>query len=123
MLLTGNLQAQNFSLLFDFSDSGNGEQPVDPLIQGPDGRLYGTAPTGCNLLGVIVFAINTDGPGYTNFWTFSGSVGEGSQPNDGLLLSGNAFYGTTAQSKQEEPESGAETHSSSQELGEKESKE
>jgi uncharacterized repeat protein (TIGR03803 family) len=97
LLLTGSIQAQNFSVLFDFNDSGSGGGPVAPLIQGPDGRLYGTAPGGGSLGGGVVFAINTDGTGYTNFYAFSGDVGSGSQPNGGLLLSGNTFFGTTAQ--------------------------
>lgn len=63
--------------------------------------LFGTANRG-GMFGVgTVFAINTDGTGFTNLHNFSapsGSVlftnGDGADPQAGLILSGNTLYGT-----------------------------
>jgi len=57
--------------------------------------LYGTAeyygPSGSG----TVFAVNTDGTGFTNWHTFPGYPGDGDSPYAGLILSGNTLYGTT----------------------------
>jgi uncharacterized repeat protein (TIGR03803 family) len=42
-----------------------------------------------------VFAINTDGTGYTNLFRFTGADGDSYSPYAGLVLSGNTLYGTT----------------------------
>jgi hypothetical protein len=48
-----------------------------------------------------VFAVNTDGTGFTNLYTFStpdggtyGDNGDGAYPQAGLILSGSTLYGT-----------------------------
>ena len=58
--------------------------------------LYGTAYS-------VVFAINTNGSGYTNLFTFEATSinspftnGTGNNPSGGLILSGNALYGTAS---------------------------
>ena len=66
--------------------------------------LYGTAQDGGSSGWGTVFAVNTDGTGFTNLHNFtatSGSAGggygtnsDGAYPFDGLLLSGNTLYGT-----------------------------
>jgi uncharacterized repeat protein (TIGR03803 family) len=58
--------------------------------------LYGTTELGGGLGGGVVFALNTDGTGFTNLYGFAATItnGSGSGPN-GLVLSGNALYGTT----------------------------
>lgn len=56
--------------------------------------LYGTALEGGTSDEGTVFAINTDGSGFTNLHNFSGS--DGSDPYSGLILSGNTLYGTTS---------------------------
>src|SRR5205807_5098588 len=54
--------------------------------------LYGTAGK--------VFALNTDGTGFTNLHNFTATSGnpptnsDGASPQAGLLLSGNTLYGT-----------------------------
>jgi uncharacterized repeat protein (TIGR03803 family) len=55
--------------------------------------LYGTASFGGNSGNGTVFAINTNGTGFTNLHSFIGS--DGSAPSGGLVVSGNALYGTT----------------------------
>jgi len=49
-----------------------------------------------------VFAVNTDGTGFTNLYSFSGYYSmytgpnaDGGQPLDSLIVLGNALYGTT----------------------------
>jgi uncharacterized repeat protein (TIGR03803 family) len=57
-------------------------------------RLYGTAEKGGSYANGIIFAINTDGTGFTNLHNFSAF--DGAAPTSGLLLSGNRLYGTTS---------------------------
>jgi len=63
--------------------------------------LYGTAIYGGSLGKGTVFAVNTDGTGFTNLHNFMGPSGsttnnDGNAPWGGLILSGNTLYGTTA---------------------------
>jgi uncharacterized repeat protein (TIGR03803 family) len=67
--------------------------------------LYGTANYGGSWYQGTVFALNTNGSGFTNlhsfaFADFSPSTGgftnsDGSHPKGGLILLGNTLYGTT----------------------------
>jgi len=64
--------------------------------------LYGTALDGGNAGNGAIFAINTDGTGFTNLYSFSAGIGpipnvtnsDGAFPNAGLILSGHTLYGT-----------------------------
>jgi len=56
--------------------------------------LYGTATTGGSWGQGVVFAVNTDGSGFTNLHSFNGSS-DGADPETGLILWGNTLYGTT----------------------------
>ena len=42
-----------------------------------------------------VFAVNTDGTGFTTLHSFTGGS-DGADPNAGLILSGNTLYGTAS---------------------------
>jgi hypothetical protein len=68
-----NTDGTGFTTLFTFPNFaiGSGES-VNPLgvIQGDDGRLYGTNEGGLNGTSGTVFALNTDGTGYTELHTF-----------------------------------------------------
>ncbi len=55
--------------------------------------LYGTAQYGGSSGLGTVFAVNTDGTGFTNLHSFSGS--DGINPDAGLIVLGNTLYGTT----------------------------
>jgi uncharacterized repeat protein (TIGR03803 family) len=55
--------------------------------------LYGTTSWGGTGGQGTLFALNTDGTGFTNLYNFTGGD-DGAQPNSRLLLSGNTLYGT-----------------------------
>jgi uncharacterized repeat protein (TIGR03803 family) len=54
--------------------------------------LYGTTACGGSSGWGTVFAINTNGTGFTNLYSFTGGS-DGAFPYAGLLLSGNTLYG------------------------------
>jgi len=62
--------------------------------------LYGTAPTGGSSDNGRVFAVSTSGTGFTNIHSLTatdnntGTNIDGAHPYSGLILSGNALYGT-----------------------------
>jgi uncharacterized repeat protein (TIGR03803 family) len=77
-------------------ESSDGEHPYSGLIQGSDGKLYGTTiGGGGGVESGTVFCITTSGF-LTTLLSFSGSDGEGANPYGGLVQAtdGN-FYGTT----------------------------
>ena len=53
--------------------------------------LYGTTAVGGSGRGTV-FAVNTDGTGFTNLHSFT--FNDGARPRAGLILSGNTLYGT-----------------------------
>lgn len=72
------------------------------LVEGPGGRLYGTASGEGAPAGVdkgVVFGINLDGTGCVILHTFAGrSGGDGAKPNAGLVYGlGGYLYGTTSE--------------------------
>src|ERR1051326_1149957 len=93
--------AQNFATLYSFcSQPGvctDGAEPVAPLIQGIDGNLYGTTPSGGATNWGTVFRI-TPGGTLTTLYSFcaTSACADGSAPVSGLLLaSDGSLYGTT----------------------------
>ena len=100
-----------FSNLYTFSATTNSYDPTNSdgaIPYGPlflsDGILYGTAGAGGTNANGTVFAINTDGTGFTNLYNFIPIVAfvgsnyysyGGSGPEDGVILSSNILYGTT----------------------------
>jgi hypothetical protein len=77
----------------------NGQFPNTLFLSGS--TLYGTTQSGGFYSGGsgagIVFAINTDGTGFTNLYVFhpGGGYYIGYTPFGGVVLSGNSLYGTT----------------------------
>src|SRR5262249_47185205 len=55
--------------------------------------LYGTAIAGGAGNSGTIFAVNTDGSGFTNLHNFAGAS-DGANPYAGLLLAGGTLYGT-----------------------------
>jgi len=87
--------------------NSDGIAPYGSLILAGS-TLYGTASQGGNAGSGTVFAINTDGTGFTNLYSFTATtpsfgIGTGLTNSDGafpassLILDGSTLYGTTYQ--------------------------
>ena len=89
----------SFRILHYFTSSiavtnNDGANPWARLLL--SGRtLYGTTLGGGSTGNGVVFAVNTNGSGFTNLHSFTGGKG-GATPHAGLVLSGNTLYGTTS---------------------------
>ena len=59
------------------------------------GVLFGTTETGGTHSVGTVFRLNTDGTAFTNLYNFTNGL-DGGAPAAGLVLSGNALYGTVS---------------------------
>lgn len=88
----------NFAVLKAFGDSvADGANPLSPLLEGVDGRLYGTTYAGgaTNNAG-LAYALTKDGLSYQVLWRFLGINGDGSHPSGNLVQGPDgALYGTT----------------------------
>jgi uncharacterized repeat protein (TIGR03803 family) len=94
----------NFS---DFPTNSDGASPWAGLILSGS-TLYGTAYDGSGSGSGTVFAVNTDGTGFTSLYSFTEAVhyytngtggiystnSDGANPYAGLILSGSTLYGT-----------------------------
>ena len=79
--------------LASFDYSVNGGYPVAPLMQGTDGNLYGTTPSGGTCGHGTVFSITTSGA-LTTLASFNST--NGANPYAGLVQGSDGnFYGTT----------------------------
>jgi uncharacterized repeat protein (TIGR03803 family) len=62
--------------------------------------LYGAAELGGSFSNGTVFAVNTDGTGFTNLHNFAALLqstnSDGTSPKGGLILSGNTLFGTAS---------------------------
>jgi uncharacterized repeat protein (TIGR03803 family) len=92
-LFVFNPNRSTFTTLYGFSGAANnGGSPNNILAGG--GTIYGdTYVGGTNGLG-MVYAVGTNGAGLVPLYSFAGNP-DGEYPQSGLLLSGNALYGTT----------------------------
>ena len=90
-----SLDGQGFTAFYSFKGGVDGGEPQDGLIQGTDGRLYGTASyEGADGYGMI-FAINVDGTGFTTLHSFTRG-NDGAEPPAGLIEGTDGrLYGTT----------------------------
>jgi uncharacterized repeat protein (TIGR03803 family) len=108
LMPAGRVTAQTFTNFYIFtathansssvSTNSDGAYPVAGLIL--SGRtLYGTASGGGTNGNGTVFAVNTDGTGFTNLHTFTALINstnsDGADPLGGVILSGATLYGTT----------------------------
>jgi uncharacterized repeat protein (TIGR03803 family) len=87
---TGFTNLHSFTAVSNFTNS-DGAAPHGLILSG--NTLYGTAGRGGSLGWGTVFAVNTNGTGFTNLHNFTAGTG-GSNPWAGLILSGNTLYGT-----------------------------
>jgi uncharacterized repeat protein (TIGR03803 family) len=83
-----------FTNLHSFTSSSDGATPYGGLVLSGN-TLYGTTSQGGSHSAGTVFAINTDGTGFTNLYNFTGGS-DGANPYCALVLSNNTLYGTTA---------------------------
>ena len=92
-----NTDGSGFTNFYSFTGTNGAYGPHSGLTLSGN-TLYGTT-SGGGLLGTLssgtLFAIKTDGSGYTSLYSFTGE-GDGATPQGDLILSGNALYGTTA---------------------------
>ena len=114
-LLTANGRAQTFTTLHTFTatsgsegfngTNSDGAHPFLGLLLSGN-TLYGAAHIGGSSGLGTVFAVNTNGTGFTTLYSFTATSGangnhslgtnsDGAVPNAGLILSGNTLYGTT----------------------------
>lgn len=81
------------------SDESMGVFPLGQMIEGSDGKLYGTmSQTNSfdNTTGGVAFRVNKDGSGYVALCRFGVSASDGQFPVSGLLQgSDGSFFGTT----------------------------
>ena len=90
-----NLDGTSTVTLHDFAGSpSDGASPAATLVSSGN-TLYGTAIYGGSTYNGMVFAVHTDGSGFTNLHDFTST--DGSYPRPGLILSSNILYGTTIQ--------------------------
>src|SRR5215472_1864463 len=99
LLLASEVSGQTLSTLHSFNGS-DGATPAASLIL-TNNILYGTAWNGGTGSAGTIFALNTDGTGFTNLYNFTSLSGpfqhtniDGGTPN-GLIFSGSTLYGTT----------------------------
>jgi uncharacterized repeat protein (TIGR03803 family) len=98
LIPAGQVTAQTFTTLHNFSFS-EGSIPFSQLsLSGK--TLYGTTYVGGASRNGTVFAVNTDGTGFTNLHSFTANNqstnGDGVAPSAGLVLAGNTLYGTAS---------------------------
>ena len=79
-----------------YRSAGDGENLYDSVIEGKDGRLYGTTLNGGPEDGGLVFALNKDGSGYTVLHNFGHGATNGLSPW-GTVIQGSddRLYGAT----------------------------
>jgi uncharacterized repeat protein (TIGR03803 family) len=99
LMLAGHAMAQTFTTLYSFTNGTDGDETFSGLVLSGD-TLYGTAEMGGTSGDGAVFAVHTDGTGFTNLYSFTetngatGQNNDGANPYAGLILSGNTLYGT-----------------------------
>ena len=71
LILAGQATAQTFTTLYSFTGGSDGAQPLAGLILSSN-ILYGTASGGVNPGKGTVFALSTDGTGFTTLYSFTG---------------------------------------------------
>src|SRR6185312_1340948 len=75
--------------------NSDGSQPGSALIISGN-TLFETASEGGSLGKGTIFALNTDGTGFTNLYNFGTTPSDGYLPQSSLVISSNVLYGTAA---------------------------
>ncbi len=104
LMQTGRVTAQTFKSLYSFTPpspsypytNSDGVNPFEGVVLSGN-TLYGTAQGGGVWGSGTLFAVHTDGTGFTNFHSFGElSSFDGYNPSGTLVLSGDSLYGTTS---------------------------
>ena len=97
-----NTDGSSYTNLHTFAGgASDGSRPLGGTLTLSSGTLYGTTVHGGTGSSIgtandgVVFAINTDGSGYTNLVNFTGGTTNGANPYGSLTLVGTTLYGTT----------------------------
>ena len=91
-----NPDGSGYANLYCFAALPDGAHPYGGLVQGGDGRLYGTTTWGGNANGGTIYRINTNGSGYSVLYHFGSSDADGVLPYASLTAGPNGIlYGTT----------------------------
>jgi uncharacterized repeat protein (TIGR03803 family) len=77
----------------DYMNSDGGWPRAGLILSG--NILYGTTSLGGSSASGTIFKLNTDGTGFTNLYSFTGTS-DGAEPMSTLVLSGNTLFGTTS---------------------------
>jgi uncharacterized repeat protein (TIGR03803 family) len=85
------IDGSNFTNLYSFTGGADGMTPEGSLFL-TNNILYGTAQYGGVFSNGTVFAVGTDGAGFTNLYSFTGAD-DGASPVAGFV--GDTLYGTT----------------------------
>jgi len=86
---------QLVTLTHRFADGEGGANPLADLIEGPDGRLYGSTHSGGQFGKGTLFSVASDGSGFIKLLDFNGS--NGAAPQAALTIApDNTLWGTTA---------------------------
>jgi uncharacterized repeat protein (TIGR03803 family) len=94
LMPASRVTAETFTLLHVFNHVNEGMEPQAGLILSSN-ILYATTVYGGSSTNGTVFAVNTDGTGFTNLYSFTAASGsnftnsDGANPSAGLILSGN----------------------------------
>ena len=81
-----------FTNLHSFTGGNGGANPHAGLTLSGN-ALYGTTSAGGTSSNGTLFAVNTNGSGFTTLYNFTGGA-DGADPETDLVLSGNVLYGT-----------------------------
>jgi hypothetical protein len=95
LIPTGQLSAQTFSVLHNFSAENKGATRPSAGLISIGTNLYGvTEGGGGGAVGAVV-RVSTNGMHFTNLYSFASA--SGIYPRGRLVLSGNTLYGTMSQ--------------------------
>jgi uncharacterized repeat protein (TIGR03803 family) len=89
-----NSDGTGFTMLHSFSGFNDGGNPWSGLTL-LSNTLYGTTFHGGNSGCGTLFAIGTDGTGFTNLHNFCATDSDGASPQARFIVSSNVLYGTT----------------------------
>jgi len=93
----GQADPYSYAVFYTFGGPQySAQNPLAGLIQGTDGRFYGTTSGGAANTAGTIFRINADGSAFTELYSFNYST-DGGAPESGLIQGNDGkLYGTTS---------------------------